>query len=679
MDLNFFDMFDMANAAPPVTTKKKAEKKAKAEKKPSATSKMSFGLPVTVYGNCFSPCTITKAELGLDEDKVTDIVLIKYLADNYPYILTNAQLTSTSDGKDAILYYSRSFEDIKYTRETKLFFGEQSIDGSAFLGNEAEVTVKGKVFCEFVAEHIGYDAGNIQYTYDKQKNAIQVFLSGISSTQKASTYAKVSILGTGEIVEVGTSPEQSKDDSQQESLNLELDSAFNPFSDTLAADLGSPVTHADSEEDNDLGNESDFGTEDENEGEDEDESEGEASTKSTEKNKHISVGDIRKAVSDKYPWFKEHTDLYYNKEDDTYVAFLSGTPQSCGSSGSKPKEELFPVEGYTLSITFERFVLDKSDFGGKANVTKKDICRFLLNKDYPEFEDNRTNILKDEKRKLLIAQVQGSRKGAEFATPDEIQVLLNKESSFLRDTKIDGEVYRCQKTPVGVFLSSKQTPGKGSFHMTLPKIPMALLYEISAFFRTECINAASENRQANEMFFQVFYKISERRYYTYMPSQYQTHVSVNVERNLEFESDEDYILVMDCHSHNTMPAFFSSIDDADEKGTRLYLVAGNYNGLKTAEFKLRFGNGGYFADVVPSDVFDKCTFGYELDYPMEGIYTKLCPSHLHPLSMKSNISKSIVPLNNNLVGLKDILLDDSQCSMRFDMPCQANEFFRNGC
>lgn len=60
--------------------------------------------------------------------------------------------------------------------------------------------------------------------------------------------------------------------------------------------------------------------------------------------------------------------------------------------------------------------------------------------------------------------------------------------------------------------------------------------------------------------------------------------------------------VMDIHSHGTMGAFFSSTDDRDEKGLRLYMVVGKLHTL-FPEVKLRLGVYGYFATVRIEEVF----------------------------------------------------------------------------
>ena len=61
--------------------------------------------------------------------------------------------------------------------------------------------------------------------------------------------------------------------------------------------------------------------------------------------------------------------------------------------------------------------------------------------------------------------------------------------------------------------------------------------------------------------------------------------------------------VMDIHSHGPMGAFFSSTDNSDEKGLRLYMVVGRLNTL-LPEVEIRLGVYGYFVPLCVEEVFD---------------------------------------------------------------------------
>lgn len=61
--------------------------------------------------------------------------------------------------------------------------------------------------------------------------------------------------------------------------------------------------------------------------------------------------------------------------------------------------------------------------------------------------------------------------------------------------------------------------------------------------------------------------------------------------------------VVDMHSHGGLSAFFSTVDDADEQGLKLYIVAGKVH-QGPIELNLRLGVYGYFAPLTWPEVFD---------------------------------------------------------------------------
>jgi hypothetical protein len=64
-------------------------------------------------------------------------------------------------------------------------------------------------------------------------------------------------------------------------------------------------------------------------------------------------------------------------------------------------------------------------------------------------------------------------------------------------------------------------------------------------------------------------------------------------------------VVLDLHSHHTMPAFFSSTDDRDERGGRFYAVMGRLERPRP-ELILRLGAYGHWLDNIPAlTLFDE--------------------------------------------------------------------------
>jgi hypothetical protein len=106
----------------------------------------------------------------------------------------------------------------------------------------------------------------------------------------------------------------------------------------------------------------------------------------------------------------------------------------------------------------------------------------------------------------------------------------------------------------------------------------------------------------NEALLNIYWDKHKREFVVDAPEQIVTAVSVNSRMN-EGYADERYIHYLDVHSHNSMPAFFSPVDDADEKATRLYAVVGRLNHV-IPEIKTRISNGGKHWDIDPAEVFE---------------------------------------------------------------------------
>lgn len=164
----------------------------------------------------------------------------------------------------------------------------------------------------------------------------------------------------------------------------------------------------------------------------------------------------------------------------------------------------------------------------------------------------------------------------------------------------DGRLYQMRKTPVGTFTAQAGNlpefpdviPG---FQMSVPKIPMSLLLFIWDFF------AGISEKYALEALAHILYDTTRNKYIVRIPKQKLTHTSVD--SVMEEEYPEHMIHVMDIHSHNTMPAEFSPIDDEDEKPTRLYAVMGRLDKV-LPDITVRASCGGKFIPVDPADVFD---------------------------------------------------------------------------
>lgn len=150
---------------------------------------------------------------------------------------------------------------------------------------------------------------------------------------------------------------------------------------------------------------------------------------------------------------------------------------------------------------------------------------------------------------------------------------------------------RVETLPVGVFkakVSEDMEVSDLTFHMTLPKIPLGLLETVLNDFRRDLSHEAMVN---------IFYSRKERYYYLARPTYTADKVSVHY----AFGHTKD-ILVMQLHSHNTMPAVFSSVDNEDEAATGLYAVLGELD-TKHPKICIRAGMEGAFKYLKVEDVF----------------------------------------------------------------------------
>jgi PRTRC genetic system protein A len=127
------------------------------------------------------------------------------------------------------------------------------------------------------------------------------------------------------------------------------------------------------------------------------------------------------------------------------------------------------------------------------------------------------------------------------------------------------------------------SPLKESIELTHGKIPRRL-YDLSL----SALMASSDREQYLAITW-------ENEYHLRIPWQERNGASV------KYESLPSS--VMDIHSHGRMDAFYSTTDNRDEQGLRLYMVVGRLDTL-LPEVELRLGAYGYFAPLSVEEVFD---------------------------------------------------------------------------
>ena len=201
-------------------------------------------------------------------------------------------------------------------------------------------------------------------------------------------------------------------------------------------------------------------------------------------------------------------------------------------------------------------------------------------------------------------------KGASSASSSYKGVYTNKAEADASGKFIsilpasDGNVYEMRNTPIGKFI----TPVVGCELLSdvqagfipaldIPLIPMDLIMRIIDFFRYFTIHGGD-----NEVLVNIYWDKVDKAFVVDAPEQTVSKVSVHSNENPDY-LNERYIHFMDIHSHNSMRAFFSPIDDEGEKATRLYTVIGRLDKY-FPEIKTRISNGGKFHEIDSAEVFE---------------------------------------------------------------------------
>lgn len=167
-------------------------------------------------------------------------------------------------------------------------------------------------------------------------------------------------------------------------------------------------------------------------------------------------------------------------------------------------------------------------------------------------------------------------------------------------------IYERRNTPIGSFVHVKhaiKTPyltavGTPSFTLELPKPPVGLLSGVATFFRK-----IMKTMNNCEVMVQIYWCISEQKYKIYVPVQRVAGATISFDHSVELQNNPDMYWVFDIHSHNTMGAFFSGTDSADEKSTRIFGVLGQLNKTEYASV-WRAGVNGKFVAQTKEDVWD---------------------------------------------------------------------------
>ena len=214
----------------------------------------------------------------------------------------------------------------------------------------------------------------------------------------------------------------------------------------------------------------------------------------------------------------------------------------------------------------------------------------------------------------IIAQSKGiaSYKGV-FTSLEEAKV-SGKPIQILPAQ--DGKVYEIRCTDAGRFITpavnvSELSEVRAGFFPALPPIPFPLICQVIGFFRHFM------GERELEAMVHIYWDKAEEEYRIAVPKQQVGKAHIDARIDIEDVLDESrFVCFADIHSHNSMPAKFSAVDDRDERATRVYIVIGRLNQY-FPEINARISNGGRFLPIPLKTVVG----GIPQDFPEHWLQT----------------------------------------------------------
>ena len=176
----------------------------------------------------------------------------------------------------------------------------------------------------------------------------------------------------------------------------------------------------------------------------------------------------------------------------------------------------------------------------------------------------------------------------------------------------DGRVYELRKNELGEFIAPKDSvidlgSVRAGFTPALPLVPMELLAQIISFFRC-CMTGPEEF----EALAHILWDKQEQEFVVRVPEQTVTKAHIDAELGRDDLPEERYLHYIDIHSHNSMEAKFSPVDDADEQATRIYIVVGRLDKF-FPDITVRMSCGGTYLPLDPGCVLES----YGAVFPQE--------------------------------------------------------------
>ena len=167
----------------------------------------------------------------------------------------------------------------------------------------------------------------------------------------------------------------------------------------------------------------------------------------------------------------------------------------------------------------------------------------------------------------------------------------------------DGRIYELRKTELGEFIAPKSkitdfSEVRAGFTPALPLIPRELMGQIISFFRSFMSDGVEVEALAL-----VYWDQQEEEFVLHIPQQKTSKAYIGFTLDAGEFPEDRYLHYADIHSHNSMAAMFSAVDDADEQATRLYIVVGRLQQFYP-DISARVSCGGTYLGIDAADVIE---------------------------------------------------------------------------
>lgn len=309
----------------------------------------------------------------------------------------------------------------------------------------------------------------------------------------------------------------------------------------------------------------------------------------------LTTNNFLRFVESKEPTYKGgHGQLYVN-EKLNFVRVLY-KKKFAAINKTEKKETLYPSDAM-LSLIYEKIQLTPEMFGGKKEVTEREIQKYL-EKDRPEYSRERTKIEYDEKTNMIIATIVGGKRGS------------------VKYFDEGGIHYRISNTPFMQIRAATDGSGQGEMTWKMSKIPYRMLRSMCSFFQKVYCTYGTES------LVNILWNPDKEAYFLYVPQQEVTPSSVDYWNDNDIQ--KHMWTVGTFHSHGMYNPYFSVTDDENEKADGIYGVTGNFD-FPVPRMKMRAGTGGHYITIHTFDVFDKNT-----GERAEDLWTAKNLSAIHP-------------------------------------------------